>query len=88
MPRSHPEPQHYSSLRYGQLPRPEIDLLLVCKAIWTYRLEMLGSARPSNVHRSQVCQSKILPAIVNAPVYVSNHILPKDLKIPFFSTPP
>ena len=57
----------------------------IIRPIWTYRLELWGSAHPSNVHPLQVGQSKILRIIVNAPFYVSNHTLHKNLKIPFLT---
>uniref|UniRef100_A0A170VBI3 Reverse transcriptase n=1 Tax=Triatoma infestans TaxID=30076 RepID=A0A170VBI3_TRIIF len=53
--------------------------------IWTYGLELYGSAKRSNINRLQTLQSKILRRIVNAPFYVSNLTIHKDLKIPFIS---
>ncbi len=47
--------------------------------MWSYGLEVWGSARPSNVDRIQVLQSKILRVLVNAPFYASNLTLHTDL---------
>ena len=59
------------------------DKLLVYKTIvrpiWIYGLERIAA----NVHRLQVCRSKMLRVIVNAPFYVSHHTLHKDLTLPF-----
>uniref|UniRef100_A0A023F705 Putative reverse transcriptase rna-dependent dna polymerase n=1 Tax=Triatoma infestans TaxID=30076 RepID=A0A023F705_TRIIF len=51
--------------------------------IWTYGLELYGTAKRSNINRLQTLQSKILRRIVNAPFYVSNHSIHTDLNIPF-----
>jgi len=53
------------------------------RPIWTYGLELWGSTKPSNSHRIQSIQSKVLRCIVNAPYYVTNLTLHTDLKIPF-----
>jgi hypothetical protein len=53
--------------------------------IWTFGLELWGSTKPSNLRRIQSLQSKILRKIVDAPFYVSNLTLDKDLKVPFVS---
>jgi hypothetical protein len=51
--------------------------------MWTYGLELWGSAKPSNLKRIQTLQSRILRNITKAPFYVSNYILHNDLNIPF-----
>jgi hypothetical protein len=51
--------------------------------MWTYGLELWGSAKPSNLKRIKTLQSPILRKITNAPFYVSNHSLHKGLNIPF-----
>ncbi len=55
----------------------------VLRPAWTYGIELWGSARKSNLNRLQVLQSKILRVIVDAPFYVSNLTLHRDLNIPF-----
>lgn len=53
------------------------------KPIWTYGIELWGSAKPSNIRRIQTFQSKVLRVIVDAPFYVSNKTLHTDLQIPY-----
>jgi hypothetical protein len=50
--------------------------------IWTYDIELWGCACKSNIAVIQRCQSKILRAIVDAPWYVNNDMIHKDLGIP------
>ena len=81
--------------RYGQLYRLlsrtshlsiENKLLIyktILKPIWTYGLELWGTAKHSNIKRIQSFQSKVLRTIVNAPYYVTNKTLHHDLNIPF-----
>ncbi|KAL4132544.1 hypothetical protein QTP88_009673 [Uroleucon formosanum] len=54
---------------------------LFLKPIWTYGIQLWGSAKPTNVNRIQRFQSKVLRAITKAPFYVSNHTLHNDLTI-------
>ncbi|CAH1979248.1 unnamed protein product [Acanthoscelides obtectus] len=53
------------------------------KPIWTYGIELWGCASKSNLSIIQRAQSKILRSIADAPWYVSNETLHRDLKIPF-----
>lgn len=55
----------------------------ILKPIWTYGLQIWGTASKSNIEIIQRFQSKILRKITNAPWYVSNQTLHSDLKIPF-----
>ena len=50
--------------------------------IWTYGIELWGCACKSNIAVIQRCQSKILQATVDAPRYVTNDTIHKDLAIP------
>jgi len=50
--------------------------------IWTYGIELWGCACKSNIAVIQRCQSKILRATVDAPWYVTNDMIHKDLGIP------
>jgi hypothetical protein len=60
-------------------------LLYKCtiKPIWTYGIQLWGCTKPSNIKIIQRFQSKVLRLIVNAPWYVSNLTLHKDLQIQF-----
>ena len=66
-------PIHYKKLVYTTIIRP----------IWTYGIELWGSIKPSNSSRIQSLQSKILRKILDAPYYVTNKLIHKDLNIPF-----
>ncbi|KAL1137819.1 hypothetical protein AAG570_009515, partial [Ranatra chinensis] len=50
--------------------------------LWTYCIDLWGTARKSNIYRIQSCQYKTLRANLDAPRYVSNHTLQTDLNIP------
>jgi hypothetical protein len=50
--------------------------------IWTYGIELWGCACKSNIAVIQTSQSKILRATVDAPRYVTNDMIHKDLGIP------
>jgi hypothetical protein len=58
----------------------------VLKPVWTYGIEMWGSAAKSNLAVIQRYQSKLLRNITSAPRYVSNHTLHSDLRIPHVRT--
>lgn len=54
----------------------------IIKPIWTYGIQLWGTACNSNIEILQRFQSKVLRTIVNAPWYVPNAIIQRDLKIP------
>lgn len=54
----------------------------IIKPIWTYGLQLWGTAAKSNIDILQRFQSKTLRLIVNAPWYVKNEHIHRDLKIP------
>jgi hypothetical protein len=54
----------------------------VLKPIWTYGLALWGCTATSNLAIIQRYQAKTLRKIVNAPWYVTNHTLHKDLRVP------
>jgi hypothetical protein len=58
----------------------------VLKPVWTYGMELWGSATKSNIAVIQRNQSKLLRTITNAPRYVSNQTLHSDLHIPHVRT--
>jgi hypothetical protein len=55
----------------------------IIKPIWTYGIQLWGCTKPSNAKIIKRFQSKVLRLKVNAPFYVSNLTLHKDLQIPF-----
>lgn len=53
----------------------------IIKPIWTYAIQIWGTASNSNIEITQRVQSKTLRSITKAPWYVSNHTIQRDLKI-------
>jgi hypothetical protein len=51
------------------------------KPVWTYGIQLWGCTKPSNIAIIQRFQNKVLRAIVNAPWYVRNADLHRDLKM-------
>lgn len=58
---------------------------IILKPIWTYGIQIWGTASKSNIDILQRFQSKVLRKIANAPWYVSNQTLHRDFKIPYVS---
>lgn len=54
----------------------------ILKPIWTYGIQLWGSASNSNLEILQRFQSKVLRAIADAPWYVNNAIIHNDLCVP------
>lgn len=52
------------------------------KPIWTYGIEMWGTATPSNIEKLQRVQSKALRIITGAPWYIKNANIHRDICIP------
>ena len=55
----------------------------ILKPIWTFGIQLWGTASYSNIEILQRFQSKVLRSITKAPFYVTNKNLHKDLKNPF-----
>jgi hypothetical protein len=53
----------------------------ILKPVWTYGIQLWGCTKPSNIAIIQRFQNKVLRAIVNAPWYVRNADLHRDLKM-------
>jgi hypothetical protein len=53
----------------------------VFKYIWTYGIQLWGTASNSNIEILQHFQSKILRPILNAPWYINNHRIHDDLQM-------
>jgi hypothetical protein len=54
----------------------------ILKPIWTYGIQLWGTASTSNVEILERLQSKALCMIVDAPWYVPNTVIRRDLQIP------
>jgi hypothetical protein len=52
------------------------------KPIWTYGIQLWGTASTSNIEILECFQSKALRMIVDAPWYVQNTVIRRDLQIP------
>jgi hypothetical protein len=53
----------------------------ILKLVWTYGIQLWGCTKPSNIAIIQRFQKKVLRAIVNAPWYVQNADLHRDLNM-------
>jgi hypothetical protein len=53
----------------------------IIKPIWTYGIQLWGSASASNIELLQRFQSKALRCLANAPWYVTNQVIHRDLKV-------
>jgi hypothetical protein len=56
--------------------------LLLYKPIWTYGIQLWGTASTSNIEILERFQSKALRLLVDAPWYVHNHRIRRDLQMP------
>lgn len=65
-------PIKYKLLIYNQTIKP----------VWLYGIQLWGCAKQRNIQIIQIFQNKILREIVNAPWYVRNRDLHRDLLIP------
>jgi hypothetical protein len=54
----------------------------ILKPIWTYCIQLWGTASTSNIEILERFQFKVLRMIVNAPWYVPNSLIPRDLSCP------
>jgi hypothetical protein len=55
---------------------------VILKPIWTYGIQLWGTTSNSNIKILERFQSKVLRLIVDAPWYMSNSVICKDLQIP------
>lgn len=55
----------------------------ILKPIWSYGIQMWGTASASNVEKIQRRQNKILRMLTAAPWYVKNSNIHKDLEMPY-----
>jgi len=53
----------------------------ILKPIWTYGVQMWGSASNSNIDILERFQSKVLRIITDAPWYVPNTVIRRDLRV-------
>lgn len=53
----------------------------ILKPVWTYGIQLWGVASNSNIEILQRFQSKVLRCIVNAPWFVPNYVIQRDLNM-------
>ncbi len=53
----------------------------ILKPVWTYGIQLWGCTKPSNIQIIQNFQNKVLRNIVNAPWYIRNSDIHRDLKV-------
>jgi hypothetical protein len=70
--------------RHSRLSLPNKLLLYktILKPIWTYCIQLWGTASTSNIEILERSQSKALRLIVDAPWYVPNLHIRRDLQLP------
>jgi hypothetical protein len=56
------------------------------KPIWAYGIQLWGTASTSNIELLERFQSKAPRMIMDAPLYVPNTVMRKDLQIPTVKT--
>ena len=54
----------------------------ILKLVWTYETQLWGTASNSNIEVLQRLQSETLRSLTDAPWYVTNETINRDLKIP------
>jgi len=67
---------HFSSLIYKQILNP----------VWTYGIQLQGCTKQSNIDIIQRFQNKVLRHMVNAPWYIRNNDLYRDLQVDVVSS--
>lgn len=55
--------------------------MTLLKPLWTHGLQLWGTAKVSITNKIQQSQNTVLRKITNAPFYVSNYTLDKELSI-------
>jgi hypothetical protein len=53
----------------------------ILKPVWTYGIQLWGTACLSNINILQRFQNKVLRGIVDAPYYVSNEVIQHDIPL-------
>jgi hypothetical protein len=71
----------------GRRPKPNLNNKLLIyrvavKPIWTYGIQLWGAASTSHIEIPECYQSKALRLITDAPWYVPNAIIRRDLEVP------
>jgi hypothetical protein len=54
----------------------------ILKPIWTYGIQLWGTASNSNIDILESFQSKVIQIITDAPCYVPSAVIKHDLQVP------
>jgi hypothetical protein len=55
---------------------------VILKPVWTYGVQLWGTASNSNLEILEGFQSKVLRIITDAPLYLPNTVIKSDLRVP------
>lgn len=55
----------------------------ILRPVWTYGIQLWGCTKKSNLQMIQTLQNKVLRSIVNAPWYIRNDNLHRDLGVEY-----
>jgi hypothetical protein len=78
----HPQHTHPQVSCNCEMPVHLVVYKSILKPIWTYGIQLWGTASTSNIEILKRFQLKALHMIVDAPWYVPNTIIRRDLQIP------
>ena len=67
---------------YKILPNKKKKYKGILKPVWTYGIQLWGTANNSNIEILQRFQSKTLRFLIDVPCYVTNETIHRDLEIP------
>jgi hypothetical protein len=82
--RNYPHKKYWSLGRKSELSTSNKLLIYktILKPIWAYGIQLWGMASTSNIEILERFQSKALRMIVDAPWYVPNTVIRRDLQMP------
>jgi hypothetical protein len=63
------------------LPNKLLLYKSILKPIWTYGIQLWGTASTTNIEILKRFQSEALRIIIDAPLYVPNNHIPRDLQM-------
>jgi hypothetical protein len=69
------------SIKYSPTRNKLLIYKTILKPIWTYGIQLWGTVSTSNIEILERFQSKALRMIVDAPWYVPNTVIRRDLQI-------
>jgi hypothetical protein len=76
-----PAKSHYLTLKSELSTNKLLIYKTILQPIWTYGIQLWGTSSTSNIEILERFQSKTLRMIVDAPSYVPNTVIRRDLQI-------